>query len=306
MTNSVSVIIPAFNEELGIAAVLERVLSVFDSVECDYELIVVDDGSSDNTCKIAQEYPVHVLQHYKNRGYGAALKTGIRAAKYEYIIINDADGTYPVDRIPDMLKGMEKADMVVGARLGKKVSIPLVRRPAKWFLRKLAEYITGEKIPDLNSGLRIFRKSIALEYLSILSDKFSFTTTITVAMLSDNYRVIYLPIDYHQREGKSKITPWNFFDFINLILRLSMLFNPLKVFVPISLTILLFALIKIVFDLVLAFQQAGGLNFVFLTSQMISTGALILFLSGLQILLIGMMADGITRKLNRQNETVQK
>ena len=123
-----------------------------------YEIIVVDDGSTDDTQKNVRMTDVRLISHKENKGYGAALKTGIKAATYDNIITIDADGTYPSEAIPDLIENIDDYDMVVGARIGANVQIPLIRRPAKWFLKKLAEYLVGRKIPDLNSGLRLMKK----------------------------------------------------------------------------------------------------------------------------------------------------
>ena len=141
--------------------------------------------------------------------------------------------------IPELLRLMEGADMAVGARIGNKVYIPLVRRPAKWILNRLANYVALSRIPDLNSGLRAFRREMVVQYFGVLPDQFSFTTTITLAMHCDKYRVAYLPVDYRQREGKSKIVPWDAASFLVLILRTAMLFRPLRVFLPVVLLCLL-------------------------------------------------------------------
>jgi glycosyltransferase involved in cell wall biosynthesis len=292
-----SIIIPALNEEAAVADVINKVRAVMDQVAFSYEVIVVDDGSTDQTASVAYEAGANVLRHVKNLGYGAALKTGIRAAHYENIVITDADGTYPIDRIPDIIKELDDADMVVGSRTGQDVQVPLLRRPAKWFLRCLASYITSEHIPDLNSGLRAFRRQGVLQYFSLLSDKFSFTTTVTVAMLCDNYLVKYVPIDYYQRVGKSKIVPWDFVNFATLTVRLAMLFQPLKIFLPLAGVLFLLGTGKFVFDLVVVYQQVQKVSFPLLTHAVISATAVIFFLSALQCLLIGMVSDGLARKI---------
>ncbi len=297
MDAAISVIIPAYNEEDGIINVIDDLNNVLNEAKIEHEIIIIDDGSKDKTIEKARTTNPIVVQHMKNRGYGAALKTGINIAKNEIIVITDADNTYPASQIPKMLEHIQEADMVVGSRQGENVAIPLIRKPAKWILRKLAEYVTGEKIPDLNSGLRIFRRELIMQYLNILSDRFSFTTTSTVAFLSDNYKVMYVPIDYYQRAGKSKIVPWNFIEFMNLVIRLSMLFNPLKIFIPAALFTFVLSAIKFIFDVIMAVEEAGGITFTFLTSKVVSSSVLILWFSGLQILLIGMMADGINRKI---------
>ena len=156
----VTCIVPAFNEGKTIAKVLQTALS---SALVD-EVIVVDDGSTDKTFELADSQKVKVIRHPNNRGYGASLKTGIKEAGYEWILITDGDGTYPVDQIPSLLRFIPKYDMVVGARVGDNVHIPFIRRPAKWFLTKLAGFLAARKIPDLNSGLRVFRKDLSLEF----------------------------------------------------------------------------------------------------------------------------------------------
>ncbi len=297
MKEGISVVIPAYNEQDGIEQVVNDLKTILDPIDIEYEIIIVDDGSADKTVEKALSTGVTVIEQLKNRGYGASLKIGIQYANYELIVITDADNTYPAEFIPEMLKYIDEADMVVGSRRGEKVAIPLVRRPAKWMLRKLASYVTGEHIPDLNSGLRIFRRDLIMQYFNILSDRFSFTTTSTVSFLSDGYKIQYVPINYHHRSGKSKIVPWNFIEFINLVIRLSMLFNPLKIFIPASLFTLGLGFVKFVFDVIWAIEEANGFTMSFFTSKVISSSVMVLWFSGLQILLIGMMADGINRKI---------
>ena len=284
----VSIVIPAFNEEAGVASVIHELREVAGQHNLSAEIIIVDDGSRDDTAKLAVAAGARVLRHRSNRGYGAALKTGITAASHEYIAITDADGTYPAKYLPELFQHLERADMVVGARIGKHVRIPLVRRPAKWVLNRLANYLTGARIPDLNSGLRAFRRKIAMQYFSILPDQFSFTTTITLAMHCDKYAIAYLPIDYRARSGRSKIVPWDAGSFLVLILRTSMLFRPLRVFVPIVLLCLFYGIVKMSIDLV--------------RDPNISASALLAFMSALVILLIGMVGDAIATRLGRLNQ----
>ncbi len=293
----VSVVIPAYDEQESIGAVVEDIRRQLTGAGVGHEIVVVDDGSSDRTAAVAGAARAHVIQHRRNRGYGAALKSGIRAARYEQVVITDADGTYPAGPIVEMLRLLQRADMVVGARVSGKVHIPLVRKPGKWLLGRLAEHITGEQIPDLNSGLRAFRRRCVQQYLPILPDKFSFTTTITVALLSDGYRVEYLPIEYYKRQGKSKIVPWNFFEFVALVLRLSMSFNPLRVFVPVATVCFLLGLVKLVADFAFAIMRTGIIGIRLLVEPVVSTTAVVFLLFGLQILLIGMMSDGLARKI---------
>ncbi len=298
MNEPFSILIPAFNEAGSIASVIQGLRTRLQGRE--FEIIVIDDGSADQTARIALEQGVRVLQHKRNRGYGASLKSGILAGRHECLVIMDADGTYPAESIPALVDALKDADMVVGMRA--KENIPLLRRPAKWILRRLAQYITAQKIPDLNSGMRAFRRSLVMRYFSVVSDRFSFTTTLTVALLSDGYVVTYLPIEYHQRVGKSKIVPWDFINFMILTLRLSMLFNPLKIFIPASFLCFVTGAVKFILDILVAAEKTGGsLGLYILTHRTISITAMILLLAGLQILLIGMMSDGLARKIGLQN-----
>jgi len=290
MKEPVSIIIPAYNEHLGVASVVKDVMDVLNENSIPGEVIVVDDGSRDGTAEAAHRAGARVLRNRSNRGYGATLKTGIMAASYNHILITDADGTYPVQAIPELVASLETADMVVGARLGKNVAIPLVRRPAKWVLNKLANYVTGRRIPDLNSGMRAFRKDIARQYFAILPDQFSFTTTITLAMLCDNYAVRYIPVDYLQRKGKSKIVPWDAASFAVLILRTATMFRPLRVFLPVVGICLAYGGIKMAIDIT--------------RDPNISASALGAFMSALIVLLIGLLADGVALRLGRLHQNV--
>ncbi|KAB8319023.1 glycosyltransferase family 2 protein [Tolypothrix campylonemoides VB511288] len=231
-----SLVIPVYNEEKSIAATLKNLRHVLELANCEYEIIVVNDGSTDGTGDILRSYiDLRIIEHVRNRGYGAALKTGIRQAKYPIIAITDADATYPNERIPELVALTNNADMVVGARIGSKVNYSNLRKIPEWFLVRFAEWIAMRSIPDLNSGLRVFRKSVVEEFLNILPDSFSFTTTVTLAMLTNHYIVHYVPIDYHHRVGKSKIKPLqDTLRFIQLILRTGVYFAPLRVFLPVA------------------------------------------------------------------------
>ena len=292
----ISIVIPAYNEELSIGKQLDDIHRVLCGTGVQYEIIVVDDGSHDQTQEKALNGDARVLIHAENRGYGASIKTGIQAAKYDAIIITDADGTYPADQIPALATKLKTADMVVGARIGEDVHIPWIRRPAKRFLRWLASYISEHPIPDLNSGLRAFHRDCISQYFSILSNRFSFTTTSTLALLADDYLIAYQPIDYYQRTGKSKIRPSHFLDFTILILRMSMMFQPLRIFIPLAVSFGLLGLVKALYDIATLFLRAPEFSWSLIYQPALSTSSILLLLVGLQFLMIGMVADGVVRR----------
>ncbi len=281
-----SIVIPAYNEAEAIGPVLEQLRTTMDEAGLPYEILVVDDGSQDNTAEVAKTMGVRVLRHPQNRGYGAALKTGIRQAAYDLIAITDADGTYPNNRIPALyaLAVVGEYDMVVGARTGDEVHIPLLRRPAKWVLTRLANYLARAHIPDLNSGLRLFRRDVVEEFMPYLPSGFSFTTTLTLALLTNEYRVCYEPISYYRRTGKSKINPIrDTLNFTGLILRTVMYFAPLRVLLPISGALLLLALAILV----------GSILF---TDQVMDVTVIVITMTALQIAALALVADLIEKQ----------
>ncbi len=284
----VSIVIPAHNEEQGLGLVLTQLQHLLDNATFPCEIIVVDDGSLDKTGTVAGQFSrVVVLRHNSNRGYGAALKTAIRHARYPLICITDADGTYPNELIPALIEQMAggEYDMVVGARTGRHVAIPFSRRPAKWALNQLANLVAGEPIPDINSGLRVFKRNVALRFFHILPDGFSFTTTITLATLTNGYLVGYVPINYHPRLGQSKIRPIrDTLNFVQLILRIALYFAPLKIFLPLSGLLLLLAL-------------GWGLFSRLVLQQLADVSTLIIGMTAVQVAVVGLLAELINRRL---------
>lgn len=250
-----SVIVPCYNEEEAILTTITRLNDTLKD-RSDYEIIVVNDGSTDDTPMLLQKAEqelstLRVFKHERNRGYGAALKTGIRRARANLIVITDADGTYPNERIPELVTMAEDADMVVGARTASgEVTYPLIRKIPKWFLVRFSSWLSGQSIPDMNSGLRVFRKDIFEKYFNILPNGFSFTTTITIAMLTNHHSVLFIPIGYSSRIGKSKIKPFrDTLFFFQLILRTGMYFAPLRVLFPIITLLSLSFIASFVYDI---------------------------------------------------------
>ncbi len=282
-TPGLSVIVPCHNEQGALADELARLERALAGLTMEHEIIVVDDGSTDASAEAVDTGRYRLVRHPLNLGYGAAIKSGVRAARFDTIAITDADGTYPAERLPELVAALVGAEMVVGARTGAKVHIPLLRRPAKWVLAQLAQFLTRRRIPDLNSGLRVFRREVFERFEHLFPDGFSLTTTITLATLTSRLRVEFIPIDYHARVGKSKIRPiGDTIEFFKLILRTVLYFDPLRVFVPLSLALIVVSLLVGVISIALG-------DFLDVTTSL-------LFVTGLQFLAIGALADLITRR----------
>ncbi|HKX45169.1 MAG TPA: glycosyltransferase family 2 protein, partial [Planctomycetota bacterium] len=287
--HGVTIVVPAYDEERGIRGVVQRLSAL--ALGVPVEVLVVEDGSADGTRAVLREleaqFPnLRVIEHGVNRGYGAALKTGFASASHDVVVITDADGTYPEDRIPELLARIDDgAEMAVGSRRGAEVRIPFVRRPAKAALGALASFLAGRAIPDLNSGLRAFRRDLVLRYRPILPDGFSFTTTITLAALTNGHRVDYVTINYAHRAGNSKIRPIrDTLGFTALIVRTVMYFNPLKVFYPVTGVVLLALLVSLWHDFFVESPPNLG------------DKTVLLFVAVVQVLSVGLLADLIEKK----------
>ena len=274
--NNVSIVIPAYNEEHS----LGKILSDLQSLENHFEILVIDDGSTDKTAQIAESYNVRVIRHPVNKGYGAALKTGFRNAAGEYIFLMDADGQHKVQDIARLLEYIGQYDMVVGART-RQSKITLNRKLAQYVMKKTANYLSGQDIPDLNSGFRVIKKEPVMEYIHILPNGFSFTTTITLAMLMGGYNLRYVPIETEIRVGKSKIKAFrDGSNFILLILRTVSLFNPLKVFLPISGLLMILGIIDLLYEIIFHFN--------------VSSASILLITSSVIVFFFGLLADQIS------------
>jgi glycosyltransferase involved in cell wall biosynthesis len=275
-----AVVIPAYNEERAIHETVVKVRDALQDQPYSWEVVIVNDGSTDGTLAAAQSSGARVIDSVVNGGYGSALKAGITASSSDYVAIIDADGTYPAEQLPRMCEIAQGVDMVVGDRGAAMKNVPLLRRPAKWFLNSLANYLAERRIPDLNSGMRIFRRSALLPFVPLLPSGFSFTTTITMCMLSTHARVAYVPIAYGKRIGSSKIKPQDLFRFVLLVLRICMLFNPLRIFLPLGAVLFAIGAVKAVYD-------------VFLMN--LSESAVFAMLAAIIVWSLGLIADMISR-----------
>lgn len=285
-----SIIVPVYNEENA----LDKTLKIFKMLrenKQDLEFIFIDDGSTDNSLDILKKYVgngIKLLIHDRNKGYGASIKAGINVASYDYIAITDADGSYPNEIILDLFELFihENADMLIGERSGEFVEMTFLRKIPKYFLTKLAEFLTDCKIPDLNSGLRVIRKDLVLKFMRYLPDRFSFTSTLTLLFLSNNYKILYFPINYYKRTGKSKIKPVkDTLNFFQLIIRTVMFFNPLKVFLPLSLFFCSLSFCVLIIS--------------YFKGKVMDITTILLFVTGLHFLALGLLADLIDKRLSK-------
>ncbi len=251
----VSVVLAAYNEEHCIEQELAIVCKALDASPFSYEVIVIDDGSSDGTARLVEacEDPhVKLIRHRHNQGSGAARKTGTLAAQGRFVVWSDVDLSYPNEHIPDIVQHLINIDVdqVVGARDSERGTMKMLRVPAKYFIRKLACFLTGTHIPDLNSGLRVFRREIGLRYVDLLPKGFSCVTTITLAFLCNGYSVEYLPIRYSKRAGKSKFHPLkDTYRYATQVARMITYFEPLKIFLPMSLGLIGLGAVSSAFNL---------------------------------------------------------
>ncbi|MDP3963781.1 MAG: glycosyltransferase family 2 protein [bacterium] len=233
MSEGISVVIPAYNEAHAIADTIRRVFAICRMIGKPFEVIVVDDGSGDGTGELAEQAGAAVLRNPANGGYGLSLQRGIQAAKYDTIAITDSDGTYPIEDLPRLYAEMQKGfDMVVGARQGSMYEGSLIKSFSRKIFRWLAEYTAGRKIPDINSGLRMFRRDIAVQHLSLTCQGFSFTTSLTLIFMLQGKFVHYLPIAYHVRIGHTKVRHVrDALRTLQIMTEVIIHYNPLKLFI---------------------------------------------------------------------------
>lgn len=288
----VTIVLPCYNEQDHVITEVERICAAMDKVGETYELLAIDDKSTDATLdrlnEAAPRFPnMRVIAFQHNSGSGTVRRIGTQQARGDIVVWTDADMTYPNERIPEFVEILDKdpgVDQVVGARTTEEGTHKVLRVPAKWFIRKIAERLTATEIPDLNSGLRAFRREVSLPYLRLLPPGFSCVTTITLAFLSNQHPVRYIPIDYAKRAGTSKFHfTKDAYRYILQVLRMVMYFNPLKVLMPPALWLLGIALVKgICYDMIM-----HPLYF--------PANTVLLFVTGLLIGSMALLADLIVR-----------
>jgi glycosyltransferase involved in cell wall biosynthesis len=274
----ISIIIPAFNEEAAIGQVVRELFEKFPHSE----ILVIDDGSTDSTGDLAVHGGARVLHHDRRYGYGAALRTGVLASTREYVLFFDGDAQHSVEDAECLIAVCHEYDMVVGAR-DEKSHMPFFRAPGKFILRWFANYLAGQRIPDVNSGLRITKKDILLKYLHLMPMGFSFSTTSTFALLKSHRRVAWIPITTKKRVGKSTVRQWKHGpQTLLLMLRLSVLFEPLKVFLTVTGGLLVLSLSSLLLDIL----GASG--------QGISDATVILSIATILVFMFGLLCDQVS------------
>ena len=282
----ISVVLPVFNESGHIGKEVARICDSLDASNYTYEIVMVDDGSTDESPKeLARLVGEHVrlITLAQNRGAGHARRVGTRAARGEVVVWTDADMTYPNDQIPWLVDGLDGFDHVVGARTSEEGTHKAFRVPAKWFIRKLACYLSRTKIPDLNSGFRAFNRQASLPHLHLLPNGFSCVTTLTLAFLTNGLTVRWVPIEYRPREGESKFH-WrrDTMRYLLQVVRMIMSFNPLRVFMPVGLAMLGVAVGKGIYDVIDHHWR-------------LTANTILISFTSLQILAIGLLADLVVR-----------
>ncbi len=287
----VTIVLPCYNEQDHVLDELERIDAAMIESGFTYELLVIDDKSTDATLAVlrdaASDFPAMRLMPFRrNGGSGTARRIGTTEARGQIVVWTDADMTYPNERIPEFVRYLDdnpEVDQVVGARTTEAGTHKWARVPAKWVIRKIASSLASTQIPDLNSGLRAFRRDVSLPYLRLLPPGFSCVTTITMAFLSNQHAVDYLPIDYAKRSGVSKFHPFrDAYRYILQVLRMVMYFNPLKVLMPFALWIMGIGAVKLITDLTRY-------------NWHVTTSSLLLLVVGFQIAVLALIGDLVVR-----------
>lgn len=288
----VSIVLPVYNEIGHLDDELERIWKVMEASRHTFEIIVVDDASTDGSAERLKEIPwIRLIAFRENRGPGAARKIGTEAARGEVVLWTDVDMSYPNDRLDELVDALDGYDQVVGERTTEEGTHKLARVPAKWFIRRLAEWLSSTKIPDLNSGYRAFRKDVADQFLHLLPDGFSHVTTLTMVFLANGYSVGYVDIPYEKRSGNSK---FRFVAdtrlYLQQVTRMVMMWNPLRVLTPFASVLFIAGFSKLVYDL-------------FDKDFRVGTNTLLIIVAAGMIFVVALLADLVVQ-VTRPRHTV--
>jgi glycosyltransferase involved in cell wall biosynthesis len=289
----VSIVLPIHNEAGHLVEEIERIRRAMDASRFSYEIIAVDDGSTDGSAaELATVDGIRVIRFADNRGSGSARRYGSSVAQGEVVVWTDVDMTYPNDQIPELVDALQGHDQVVGARRSEEGTVKLFRRPAKWLIRKLASYLAGVKIPDLNSGFRAFRREVGAQFLHLLPRGFSCVTTLTMTFLTNGYSIRYVPIDYAPRRGVSKFHWWSDTRrFILQVVRMALSYEPLRVFGPPAAILGITGIGKLIYDL-------------FDKDFRVGTNTIVLLGFAGSLLLIGLLADLLVQLNRRRHDAM--
>ncbi|MFP4311880.1 MAG: glycosyltransferase family 2 protein [Nitriliruptoraceae bacterium] len=293
----VSIVLPLYNEVGHLDAEFGRIVAAMEASTYRWEILAVDDGSTDGTRERLRELAaaderIRLFEHRRNLGSGGARRTGTAAARGRFVVWTDVDMTYPNDRIPWLVDQLGEDDQLVGARTTEEGTHKLARVPAKWVIRRLAQYLTQQPIPDLNSGFRVFKREHAVRYLHQLPKGFSCVTTMTMSFMTDGLSVAYVDIPYAARKGESKFHWYrDTRRYLLQVVRMVLSYEPLRVFMPIGLALLFLGLGKVGFDLVTKDLR-------------IATNTLLLLFAAFQVISIGLLADLVVRVSRPKVETV--
>jgi polyisoprenyl-phosphate glycosyltransferase len=282
----VTVVLPCYNERDHVELEIKRIRAALEAAGLTHELLCIDDGSTDGTREVLEGIDdIRTILLPRNQGSGTARRIGTQQARGRVVVWTDADMTYPNERIPELVAQLDDTyDQVVGARRTEAGTYRLARVPAKWAIRKLASFLTSTDIPDLNSGLRAFKRTVAEPYLRLLPSGFSCVTTITLAFLSNGHQVKYVPVDYFKRAGRSKFHPFkDAYNYLIQVLRMVMYFNPLRVLMPVALTLLAATFAKAAVDLAVHELRVTG-------------STVLVGLAAFNIMAIALLADLVVRR----------
>jgi polyisoprenyl-phosphate glycosyltransferase len=282
----VTVVLPCYNERDHVELEIKRIRAALEAAGMTHEVLCIDDGSTDGTREVLQGIDgIRAILLPRNQGSGTARRIGTQQARGRVVVWTDADMTYPNERIPELVAELDGTyDQVVGARRSEAGTYRVARVPAKWAIRKLASFLTSTDIPDLNSGLRAFKRAVAEPYLRLLPPGFSCVTTITLAFLSNGHQVKYVPVDYYRRAGRSKFHPFrDAYNYLLQVLRMVMYFNPLRVLMPVALTLLAATFVKAGVDLAIHELRVTG-------------STVLVGLAAFNIMAIALLADLVVRR----------